>query len=55
MVVLVVNLTASGVNYNPEVEGTPVIQILKHNGHENLGPGKGVHTFNCKRQRQVEL
>ena len=24
MVVLVVNLTASGVNYNTEIEGTPV-------------------------------
>jgi hypothetical protein len=26
---LVVNLTTSGMNYNPEVEGTPVIQILR--------------------------
>ena len=26
---LVVNLTTSGVNYNPEMEGTPVIHILR--------------------------
>jgi hypothetical protein len=26
---LVVNLTLSGMNYNPELEGSPVIQILR--------------------------
>jgi hypothetical protein len=26
---LAVNLTTSGMNYNPELEGTPVIQILR--------------------------
>jgi hypothetical protein len=29
MAILVVNLTISGMNYNPEMEGTPVIQILR--------------------------
>jgi hypothetical protein len=32
---LVVNLTISGMNYNPELEGLPVIQILSHSGYES--------------------
>lgn len=51
---LVVNLTISGTNYNPELEGSPVIQIsrledtssdldidleiLRHSGHEKFRP-----------------
>jgi hypothetical protein len=29
MVILIVNLITSGMNCNPEIEGTPVIQILR--------------------------
>ena len=29
MALLVVNLTTSGINYNPEIEGSAVIQILR--------------------------
>jgi hypothetical protein len=45
-------------NYNPEVEDTHVIQILRHNGHEKLRPlGSGMveHTFNPRRQRQINI
>jgi hypothetical protein len=54
---LIVNLTMSGMNYNPELESTPVIQslrledtvsdpdlgmeILRHSGHEKLRPKQG--------------
>jgi hypothetical protein len=54
-----------GMNYNPEMEGTPVIQIL---WLEDMGfwseswgrvamksPGKVVQDFNLWRQRQADL
>jgi hypothetical protein len=57
--------------YHPELEGSPVIQILRledtsfwpgsgteilrHSGHESLGPDKVVHTFNPRRLRQGDL
>jgi hypothetical protein len=55
---LVVNLTICGVKYNSEMEGTPVIQILRlEDKHlwstswdkvamNSLALGKTVHTFN---------
>jgi hypothetical protein len=57
-------LSISGVNSNPEMEGTPVIQILRlkdnrllililsHSGHEKLRLG---HAFNPRRHRQADL
>jgi hypothetical protein len=60
-------LNTSGMNYNSEMEGTLVIQIsrLEDTGFwsrlksivfiKRFGPGKIVHTFNPKRQRQADL
>jgi hypothetical protein len=62
-------LTISGINYNPEVEGAPMIQILRLVSDldldmeilryivaiQSLGSGKVVHSFNPRRLRQGDL
>jgi hypothetical protein len=46
----------SGMNYNPEIEGEPVVQILRHSDSmKSLGPGKVVQAFNSMRGRQADL
>jgi hypothetical protein len=68
---MVVSMTISRINYNPELEGSPMIQILRwedtvsdlelgmeilrHSGYERLGPGKVVHALNPTRLRQEDL
>ena len=65
--ILVVNLTTSRINYNPELEGSPVIQILRFLtwilawrswgivAMRILGPGKVGQVFNPRRLRQGYL
>jgi hypothetical protein len=52
---LVVNLTTSGMNYNPEKEGKLLIQILRHSGHEKLRPRQSSIHPQSQETEQVDL
>ena len=67
MLSLAAILTTSGMNYNSEMEGTPVVQISRLLTQiltwrawgivtmTCLNPGKVEHTFNPRRLRQADL
>lgn len=46
---LVVSMTISGMNYNPEMEGTLVIQILRNSGHEMPGTSLSIERVSERR------